>query len=112
MSSAIQRTAHVCPVCGYQSLDQAPYANFPPLPLPEHLVPPYSQYFGDPSYQVCDCCGFEFGNDDEPGTAAPSSFREYRDEWLSGGAQWFNPAKRPADWTSERQLRNASITRA
>jgi hypothetical protein len=37
---------------------------------------------GTPSYEVCPNCGFEFGNDDNPGgTAAPASFAEYRAEW-------------------------------
>lgn len=26
-------------------------------------------------------CNFEFGNDDNPGTAAPQSFEDYRREW-------------------------------
>lgn len=104
---SIEPSSHTCPVCGYQGLEQAPYANFTRLPLPDSLVPPYSQYFGEPSYDVCDCCGFEFGNDDEPGTAPPSTFQEYRQEWIAHGGRWLDPSKRPQDWTLERQLRNA-----
>jgi hypothetical protein len=43
-----------------------------------------------PSYEVCPNCGFEFGNDDNPGTAAPSSFEQYRVEWESEGRQRFD----------------------
>lgn len=107
MTSNIVQSVHTCPACGYRDLSRAPYANFPQLPLPENLVPPYSQYFGDPSYDVCECCGFEFGNDDEPGTAPSLTFRQYREEWIAGGGRWFEPSKKPRDWTLERQLTDA-----
>jgi rubredoxin len=109
MTSDIMQPNHTCPVCGYRGLSSAPYSKFPTLPMSDDLLPPYSQYFGDPSYEVCDCCGFEFGNDDEPGTAGPTSFRAYRHEWLEDGGQWFSPSKRPPDWSLERQLRDAHL---
>jgi rubredoxin len=36
-----------------------------------------------PSYEVCPNCGFEFGNDDNPGTEAGVSFEQYRTEWVA-----------------------------
>jgi len=54
------------------------------------LTPPYEELLGKPSYEVCPRCGFEFGNDDNPGTAAPMSFEQYREEWVAGGCQWFD----------------------
>lgn len=52
-------------------------------------MPPYEDALGSPSYEACPNCGFEFGNDDNPGTAPPSSFAEYRAEWLAEGSQRF-----------------------
>jgi hypothetical protein len=73
-----------CPVCGYVGLECKPYETWPPPPglLP---TPPYEEFLGRPSYEVCPRCGFEFGNDDNPGTADPVSFEEYLQEWKDEG---------------------------
>ncbi|ONI74417.1 hypothetical protein BWI15_14000 [Kribbella sp. ALI-6-A] len=60
----------------------------PPAGLP--IRPPYRDYLGQPSYEVCPRCGFEFGNDDDPGTAPPVSFYQYRAEWEAKGRPWFD----------------------
>lgn len=102
-----------CPVCGYTGLARRPYAKMMKgPPLSEDLDPPYSTFMGEPSYEVCSCCGFEFGNDDEPGTgAAGASFAEYRAQWLEDGANWFEPSLQPAGWDVQRQLRAARLVR-
>ena len=69
-----------CPVCGHVVLTVRPFALWPP-PLGLKLAPPYEEFLGRPSYEVCSRCSFEFGNDDNPGTAAGQSFAEYRREW-------------------------------
>jgi len=76
----------VCHVCGYAYLDESPYDSF-----------------GNPSYIICACCGFEFGFDDK---SKGKSFGEYRREWIDNGAKWFNPAKKPDDWNLNEQLKN------
>jgi hypothetical protein len=53
------------------------------------LTPPYEDFLGRPSYEVCSRCGFEFGNDDNPGTGEPVSFEEYRREWKAEGRPRF-----------------------
>jgi riboflavin kinase/FMN adenylyltransferase len=63
-----------CPVCGYAALTAKPYELWPPPPGLD-LKPPYEELLGQASYEVCPQCGFEFGNDDNPGTAAPSPLR-------------------------------------
>jgi hypothetical protein len=78
-----------CPVCGSAELTKRPYETWPP-PEDVSLAPPYEDSLGMPSYEVCPNCGFEFGNDDNPGTAAPSSFEQYRVEWESEGRQRFD----------------------
>jgi len=50
-----------CPVCFY----------------PQMLDPPED-------YNICPCCGTEFGNDD-----AEASHSELRRRWVSDGARWF-----------------------
>jgi hypothetical protein len=57
----------------------------------------------------CPCCGFEFGNDDDPGTAAPRSFAQYLAEWMQQGCHWFDPKRKPPVWQIEKQLRSAGI---
>jgi hypothetical protein len=59
-----------------------------------------------PSYDVCPCCGYEFGNDDNPGTGLPIDFHTYRQHWLRDGAKWFDDRQRPKDWNLNNQLRN------
>jgi hypothetical protein len=79
------------------------------LPLPDGLTPPYVQWLGKPSYEVCLCCGFEFGNDDEPGTAEPVSFETYLKDWIEGGAIWFDSKAKPSNWSLSVQLAAAGI---
>ncbi len=73
-----------CPCCGYDGLSCPAYSELGPPPWPYLGQPPFSEHLGFPSYEVCPCCGFEFGFDDDPGAASKSSsFGEYRAEWLA-----------------------------
>lgn len=82
---------YTCPVCEHDGLSAPPYEQWPPPSTFDEANPPYEPQLGRPSYEVCPRCGFEFGNDDNPGTAAPSSFGEYRNEWIARGRPWFDP---------------------
>jgi hypothetical protein len=100
----------VCPCCGYPDLDCAPYENMSLPPWLDHGSPPYHQRYGAASYDCCSCCGFEYGFDDDPGASSTaSSFAEYLQRWISDGCEWFEPAKRPMDWSLDRQLDLAAI---
>jgi hypothetical protein len=55
------------------------------------ITPPYMEWLGEATYEVCPMCAFEFGNDDDPGVREPMSFAEYREEWESEGRQVFSP---------------------
>ena len=79
---------HECPVCG-QALQTKPYEVWPPPQRIEDLSPPYENALGRPSYDVCPRCGFEFGNDGNPGTASPVTFEEYRRDWIQRGKPQF-----------------------
>jgi hypothetical protein len=98
-----------CPCCGYPELGCPPYEHLPPPPWFNHGLPPYSQRYGAPSYEVCACCGFEFGNDDEPGTASPQTFAAYLTDWIGKGCVWFDPQLKPEGWNLESQLNKARI---
>jgi hypothetical protein len=70
-----------CPVCAY-----------PDMPYPPA------------DYNICPCCGTEFGNDD-----AFLSVDQLRAQWLANGAVWFfgNP---PLGWNPYLQLIKGNLT--
>jgi len=104
------RADRTCPCCGWPGLEARPYAEWTGQ-VPEGADPPYDEWLGTASYEVCRCCGFEFGNDDNPGTAPPVSFDEYRHKWAMDGCRWFVPDLRPPDWSLDDQLRGAGYLR-
>lgn len=74
-----------CTVCGLP-LDFAPWGkdkNFP-------------------TYDICPCCGVEWGNEDY----TSESRKEYCSKWIAAGTKWFDPQKKPANWNLEEQLKN------
>jgi hypothetical protein len=105
----VKQNRYWCPVCGYPLLKVNPYRNMPPPPWAQHEDPPYEFRYGQASYEICECCGFEFGNDDNPGTSSAETFEQYRRQWISDGAQWFSPEKRPANWDLTHQLLEIGI---
>lgn len=83
-------TRHRCPVCGLATLDAPPYELWPPPPAIA-LRPPYVDALGDPSYEVCPVCGYEFGFDDDPGAGMQGeSFDEYHRQWVAAGHPLFD----------------------
>lgn len=80
---------YLCPVCGYTELTQKPYDES-----------------GYPSYEVCPCCGFEFGFDD---LSMHETYESYRKRWLDNGAVWFSETKKPNDFDLDAQLKNIDL---
>lgn len=76
---------NTCPVCGYNNLDFMPYDEK-----------------GYASFEICPCCGFEFGCDDFPDKE--KSFAEWRENWIKNGCVWFSRNPAPQGWSSEKQL--------
>ncbi len=80
---------NICPVCGYDKLTEPPY-----------------DLLGYPSYEICSCCGFEYGFDDG---SEGKTFEVYRAEWISNGYPFYVVSAKPADWGDteiQNQLKN------
>ncbi len=69
-----------CPVCFFDKLEEPPRL-----------------------YNICDCCGTEFGNDDEQQT-----YDELRAAWINAGARWFF-GQAPFGWNPWMQLYQANV---
>lgn len=76
---------HNCRVCGYYSDDL-----------------PWGEDGNSPSYEICICCGVEFGNEDY----TIDSVRLYRKRWIENGSNWFFSKFKPVDWDMEKQFEN------
>jgi len=86
----MEKQKYICPICGFQGLDEAPYD--------EDL---------NASYDICPCCGVEFGYDDFKNDNV--KFEIARNKWISNGAKWFNKNKKPKNWILEAQLKNTEL---
>jgi len=53
-----------------------------------------------PAYEICDCCGVEFGYEDS--SRAPVF--AFRASWIDSGYRWFNPKVRPKNWRPDEQI--------
>ena len=78
---------NVCPVCGYDQLEDPPRSTE-----------------GGGSYEICQSCGFEFGvTDDDLGY----TYEQWRSEWVEDGMPWRSEGieEPPLYWDPEAQLR-------
>lgn len=76
---------HECRVCGCYSKDF-----------------PWGEDGKNPSYQICPCCGVQFGKED----LTLESIKEYRDKWRSKGGEWFAKNEKPSGWDIEQQMKH------
>ncbi|MBP0000045.1 MAG: hypothetical protein J7641_13790 [Cyanobacteria bacterium SID2] len=65
------------------------------------LNPPWGIDGRTPSFEICDCCGAEFGYND----VTLQTIYQYRQSWLSQGANWFDRTQKPEGWSLEAQLK-------
>ena len=77
---------YLCPICGFDKLQEEPFSKK-----------------NEPSYEICPCCGFEFGFNGENNVA---SFHKYRKQWIADGASWFMKESEPKNWNYKKQLEN------
>jgi len=75
-------TRYTCPVCGFDGLDEDP---------------------SECSYEICSCCGFQFGvSDDDRGF----TYESWRKRWIEGGMLWWSTSRLPpCGWDPVAQLR-------
>lgn len=80
---------YICHVCGYAELDEAPWGETGKIP----------------SHNICDCCGIQYGYED----CTNEAIRQYRQNWIESGGEWFDETKKPDNWSITEQLRNINI---
>lgn len=77
---------YACPVCFYPNMEGV----FDPL-----------------SYDICPCCGTEYGNTDSELT-----HEQLRESWINNGMEWWYKREGPsANWNAQEQL-NAGLSKA
>lgn len=82
---------YMCPVCGYPKLENKPYNDK-----------------GLPSEDICPCCGFQFGCDDNYDLNNISKYHSiWRDNWIKNGSIWFSrKTSKPDNFNFKEQLKN------
>jgi hypothetical protein len=80
--------AHLCRICGLF-----------------HEDAPWGEDCNSPTFDICDCCGVEFGYEDATIEAAD----RFREIWIKNGAHWFNEKGKPEDWNLLNQLAKIGI---
>lgn len=101
---------YYCPCCGFRGLVEPAYSELPIPPFGDLGDPPYIGRFGYASFECCECCGFEFGYDDDPDASGHAcSFRSHLSKFVHSGMHWFRPDRRPKVWSLEPQLLIAGI---
>ncbi|MEN9352743.1 MAG: hypothetical protein RL318_68 [Fibrobacterota bacterium] len=98
-----------CPVCGWNGLTVPAYANLAEAKVDYAAKPPYAALYGEPSFEMCLCCGYEFGYHDDPESGKPVSFSEHLKNWMAEGTPWYDDAREPGGWRIQDQLRGKGI---
>lgn len=80
---------YICYVCGYPNLDE------PPMGVDGKI----------PSFDICDCCGIQFGYEDKN----EDSINKYREKWIKTGGKWLMKDSCPQNWSMKEQLKNISV---
>lgn len=77
---------HRCGVCGYPGLEHPPRGSD-----------------GAASLEICPCCGFQSGYDDDDRGVTPEAWRA---RWIEGGMAWWSRGTAaPKDWDAAGQLK-------
>ncbi len=76
-------TKNNCRVCGLYIID-----------------PPWGEDGQSPTYEICSCCGVEFGNEDY----TMESTKKFRNKWLSENIKWFDVKQKPDSWDLKNQM--------
>ncbi|RAI82673.1 hypothetical protein BFS35_003020 [Macrococcoides goetzii] len=78
---------YICPVCGYNQLEEEPYKFF-------------DDNIFNASFEICSCCGFQFGFDDDniasqhkQKITLKEAHKIYFDNWEKNGYKIFSKIK-------------------
>ena len=74
---------YICRICGSEQVDA-----------------PWGDDGESPTYEICDCCGVEFGYED----STLQGIKKYRTKWLEDGAKWHSKKSEPENWSVVEQL--------
>lgn len=78
-----ERHKQLCRVCGLFQED-----------------PPWGADGKTATFNICDCCGVEFGY----GDATSETINRFRQQWINNGAKWSDPKAKPTGWNLSTQL--------
>jgi hypothetical protein len=84
----MSETLMICRVCGAAQDDY-----------------PWGKDGKTPSFDICSCCGTEFGYED----ATLNAILRKRKLWIDSGGKWLRPEHMPKDWDLEESLRTIPI---
>ncbi|MGL4819524.1 MAG: hypothetical protein ACRC5C_06050 [Bacilli bacterium] len=82
---------NTCLVCGFNELYEPPFNSE-----------------NEPSDEICPCCGFHFGFDDdcEQFESKIDTYVHWRNKWINGGCNWFSTGRKPRKcWDASEQLK-------
>lgn len=55
-----------------------------------------------PSYDICPCCGVEFGY----GDTTIDNCKAIRKDWIAKGMKWSFPEEKPSNWSWDEQKKH------
>jgi hypothetical protein len=65
----------------------------------EQAHPQYGEDGCNPTFEICPCCGVEFGYED----STLQGVLKFRIAWQQAGLSWFDVKEKPKDWIWEEQ---------
>lgn len=74
-----------CRVCGLIQLDS-----------------PWGDDGKSPNFEICPCCGVEFGYED----CLVEGIKKFRNNWVANDMRWNEPIKKPKNWSFVEQYQN------
>lgn len=67
-----------------------------------HTETPIRDEDNNATYEICSCCGVEFGYEDY----TKESTLKYREKWINSSCEWFESKLKPQDWNLDEQMKN------
>ena len=84
----MEKKKYICPICGYDGLEEPPYDEI-----------------GEASLEICPCCSFKYGFDDNN---LWETFESFREKWFANNLDFADKNKKQKNWNVIKQLNNLS----